>query len=383
MHAGIIATPVAAAPPAVARQYFMAQNLGQASNADATTWTNHCTLTFTPDSGKDYVIFWSFEMTCVAASFRYAEARLTLGGSAIDTLAIDFHTADDWPSQGLLHKLTGAGTPITLTLDFRRANDADVTRIAYLRGARIVALRLESGDQWAESLASQTNTSAGSFSDAVSLSFTPASMRPYLILGAGAIYGSGAQQIRLSDGTTTVTPITSTPLSAPWGQVAAWVQPGLSGAKTYHLQYRCNGAFDSTIIGARLLALDLSGFSHAYHAEMAGPASTSSTSYEDALTLSRTITADDFLVISAFEGYLTGGQNGVPHIRLTDQSGEVIEAHDTQLGTGAQVPGFVATIGAYAAGVRSWALQGWGGATAPTPGATLGDNAVIAVLKLN
>jgi hypothetical protein len=185
--AGIIATPVGGSGSASARTYFSAQSLPEKQNVDEGNWTNQVTLTATLTG--DFVVFWSCECTIDTqnVSEPHVEVRLKAGVTTIDTISETGVGGDGWFAEQGMHFITGAGA-VTITLDFRRTDDT-LSPTAKCRNGRIFALKLESGDKKAESLPFQSDTVI-SFTDALTLSFTPDTAGSYLILAFAHLTGS-------------------------------------------------------------------------------------------------------------------------------------------------------------------------------------------------
>lgn len=390
-HPGIVAAQSAAVRPTITRQYFGAEGLGVITGSDASTWWNLATLTFTPDSGADYLVIWTCELNGDLTTFNGTVARIAEGGTTIDqVIHVPTLTADTaaWALQGGFYKHTSGGSPVplTLTLDIKRHDDSSLPMTPKGRQARIIVLRLEADDQWAENTAPQT-TFSNTPVDGLSLNFTPGTAGDYLVLGLGMVAGGTVSErpsMRLYDGTVG-TPDQVYEVRGLHGFMSAvhpWVKTGVSGAQTWKLQYWDKSNFGVTLSGARIVALRMDGFSHVFRSELNAMNAGGETGYTDALTLSRDVQAKDFLAIGVWNEGRSGANTNLFGAQFVDDAGSINENLET---VGPQDaanvnPGFSVRLAAYSAARRTWHIQrkspGFANAQIVTPG-------LIALLQLN
>jgi len=249
------------------RIYHYAES-ANTSTTTSTSDTAKVTLTFTPDPNSEYVYIWSAQVSSGSTS-QDVRVNLKTGSTIIAEGNIEDKDTTDWhPVSGLEHETFGA-TPsaVTLTLNWSRES----TATAGIREARILALKLESGDIYTENTNDQTNTTT-TFSTALTLNWTPASAGDYILMGSAEYRFSAAGEVitkivhsSTDYGTTTARPQDTTNYMP--GMHAVYLS-NLSGAQTATMQWARSATATGTAYCRRaaLLALRVDNFPSVFEA---------------------------------------------------------------------------------------------------------------------
>src|SRR3990167_454032 len=169
-----------------ARQTYYAEDLGS-SNTTSISYGNKVTLTFTPDANADYIIFWSASLQQATNLTADCKVRLqnTTGAVTLDEHNVEQKDLTDWnPVGGFAREQFGA-SPAEQVYAIQFAAETD-TNSVNIQDARLVAIRLDAADTYAESLADGTTT-LGTFVDKTTLTFTPGSSGDYLLFGSAGV----------------------------------------------------------------------------------------------------------------------------------------------------------------------------------------------------
>ena len=170
------------------RQFFEASQVAEVTR-NTTGAVVACTLNFTPDANRDYVVMFSADLQQrghLTAPSPGAHVRFMQGtnfGRRIVWRANDANPGDDWVPIGSIYHLPANATPteLSFTLEIEDLS-TDTSIVTAIKNIQMIALRLEEGDH----ILVGPNLTHGSttFTDGVSLTFTPATPGDYLILGS-------------------------------------------------------------------------------------------------------------------------------------------------------------------------------------------------------
>jgi hypothetical protein len=283
----------------MSRVYHYAESTTLSTTTSSSDQTK-VTLTFQPDADSQYVYIWSAQ---VQSSNTSDDVRVNLrtgstvlaAGNLEDKDVTDFH-----PVSGLASETFGASpSSVTLTLNY----SAESGNTAEIREARILALKLETGDVYAENTSDQTTTST-SFSTALTLSWTPASAGDYILLGSAEYrFGSEGEVITrfvhnsTNYGVTTSRP--KDPTNYHPGLHAVYLT-NLSGSQSATVEWARSATTASTAYcrRARLLALRADGFPAVEQAASRTRQTTTSTTLQQAVTTGTvTVVAEPYLIL--------------------------------------------------------------------------------------
>lgn len=370
-----------------AREHYYAEALTETTTT-STSYSDQVSLTATLSSGADYWIIFSAEINQSTNATADAKVRLynDTGAAMLRELNLEMKdqsaTTGDYMSVSGIDKITGTGSSNTWSLEFAAETSTNTVRC---RNASIFILKVGAADQYAESEGDSTSTST-SFTTKTTLTFTPASTGDYLLIASAALNldttgsepncrlangGSyyGAMQLTNKDSTN----------YAPWNTA---IKLNLAASsQTFTIEYSVTDGIGegATIRHASILAIRLDAFANAYYAEDLTELSTTSTTFQDKVTLTQTPAARDHLV-------LAGGRTGAAStsdtalFRLTE-AGSSVRAHQYEKpgGSAANARAWMAARSAsLAASSTTWKTQV---ATRVSAAARLSDS-FIAVLDL-
>ena len=287
-----------------ARQTYYAEALASDNNTSV-TYKTMVTLTFTPDANADYLFFWSASIRQNTNLTADAKARLlnTTSVVTLDEQNLESKDLTDWnPVGGFAREQFGA-SPAEQVYAIQFAPETDTNSVD-MQDARLVAVRLDAADAYAESLADGT-TALGTFQDKTTLTFTPGSSGDYLLFGSAGVRNQSdgdEMQVQILDpASAAVGLMRYFPKDAtnyvPWVTMAK--QTLAASSQTFKIQFRNLPNLGDTIAirYARLLALRLDGFEASYYAEdKTTTTTTTSASYTDKVTLTQTPAAVEHLL---------------------------------------------------------------------------------------
>jgi hypothetical protein len=345
----------------VTRQVYSNEVAGPVSNTDSTTPTSLVSLTFTPDANKTYAIFWSGEFTFGTN----AAVSLILYEGGVEVLRArevpkEFGGPVDYKLRGGFIIHAAGASPASTTWELKVVRPG-ASSTASARNGRLVALRLETGDYYGESLGDDTTTST-TYADKATVSFTGTG-GDYLIIGSGIQTGSAADagKSRLSDGTNTSYPVQMLQ-SAGTDMMAfgiAWARTAVSGSVTFRTQYATRaGGTSSTHNQYRILALAMDALYGDFNTTLGSDNGGTDIAYTDALSLTHTPAAADHLLFASWS--MRGSNTTVSgQVQLRDGGVSVgqniAEAASTLSGMGQG--SFVCLPVTYAAASRTWDIQ--------------------------
>jgi len=272
------------------------------STTTQTSYQDKVTLTFTPDDSSTYMILGTWLLQGSSTSYQ-AKAKLTrTTGTAKDFGEQIYQPKDntDYISGACLGIDTFGTSPGSQTYKIQFcSNNAGGT--ARIKEARIIAIKLVSADQYAQSESRSTTTST-SYQDKTTLTFTPESQGDYIIIATAILDGSSASydfkcQLLVGAATYSITNIETVGAANrySWG---SFVRLNLSASsQTIKIQYCSESGATAGIANARIVVLRADQFENNYYAESNTRSTTTSTSYQDKTTLTQTPQAQDHLVI--------------------------------------------------------------------------------------
>jgi hypothetical protein len=296
----------------MARWAAVATAAEETSTTSNSVWSTHVTLTQTPPTGsKDYWIFWSCD-TQVNNASADVQAELYDSTGAVTLAATNWEAREasspiDWRSFGGFVKWTSPSSPVSNSWILRVKSETS-GNTSKLRNGKIIIVESNAADQYAAD-ATRRTTASSTWSDQLSLTFSPATTGDYLLIGYANTDSSTTADtvgVRLldSDGSTAWFDDGTTPKDA--ANVLTWnalvyKASVTTGSKTFKIQYSSlNNSATTGIQKAALLALRLdAGFSETNQTVLASNNSGTDTTAATVLTLTWTATANKYLVLAA------------------------------------------------------------------------------------
>jgi hypothetical protein len=348
-------------PTPVTRQIYSSEVAGPVNNTDATTPTSLVTLTFTPDASATYAIFWSAEFSFNVA----ANMALIVYEAGVESLRAfespkELGAPIDYKQRGgfLIHAAGGSPSSTTWEIKVVRTGGSGT---ASAKNGRLVAVRLESFDHYAESLGADSQTGT-TYLDKASTTFDAGTAQDYLVIGSGIQEPSSgnATRSRLSDGTNATYVVEfhgGASQLFPFG--IAWVRTGLSGSVTFKTQFSAHAAgVTCATSNNRILALALGSFHDNYNTTLGSSSAGTDIAYTDALTMTDTPAAADHLEVACWHAR-SSGTTITAYTQFRDDattiSENVVEVPSATSGRGMSC--FVVKAVTYAAASRTWDIQ--------------------------
>jgi hypothetical protein len=297
----------------VARQVYQAASLAEATNS-TTTYQTAATLAFTPASGERYLLLWSARISQPTNLTVSVRARLeeTATGSVLGEVIREPKDPNDRMfAGGVAVYISPDGAPVNFEVQFNVTTAATVGTIDQVR---IVAVRLEDGDENVAAAASVTNAT-GTYAIRATLSFTPATPGDYLIIASAEMRNSSngdAVGVRLTDtagvhwgdvnfggGVNEGINTKDVRDYNPWSVMVR--QAALSGPQSFAISFANATAAGDTIEirRARIVALRLDQFNGDEYAEVRARATANGTAYADRADLTAALPAGDHLILAA------------------------------------------------------------------------------------
>lgn len=323
------------------RQNFYAEAAGPVTTTSS-TFSDLTTLTFTPDNGVDYVVFWSLQQSN-NSSTADGQARLYNDTTATQLVlqnweAHETSTPIDKRSLGGMYKFTGAGASVTLKI--QAASESTNSVVSTL--GRILVIAFGSNDKYAESTARVTTTST-TFSIKCTLTFTPGSQGDYILFSSAnqdtaaadfsdiGLFLDGTATLGLNTGNYDEPGSKDTTNRYPW--VKAYKAASLSAAShDFTIQFKAGTAGVTNGIGEmRILALRVSDLEAVYEAQVDGPSRSSGTesTYQTATSLTQTTANVAHAIIAAGE-YANLTNNTVSAFMNLDEGGSSLSESSTE-----------------------------------------------------
>lgn len=369
------------------RQYYYAESNGE-STTTATSAQDKVSLTFTPDASATYYVVASYQLANSAAAVN--TTSLFLNSTTPTTFATgtsQMTNATDYFALGGAAVETFGGSPASQTYKIQYYT-ANASWSAKIKNARIFAIRKETSDESAVSLAEQTNTTAV-LADACTLTFTPASNGRYLIIAtcdwktsATGVLCRVALDVNGTEWARTDNDSNGTADRREWG-AAIPVDLTSGGSRTIKIQFSRVTTGTAYVYNCRIIALRLDTFTATYDATQQTRATTTSSAYSDFLARTSTVSAGTHL-------YLYSGVSDAPSQTTTSPTAQGLNhdgsTSDAELIFRSRQPSrtqssclFSLRVETLTAGSKSWKIQ----QRSPNNSNTVGfDEGAIAVLQL-
>ena len=293
----------------MARTWYRNQALSRQTTT-STTYADVVGLTFTPQASTDYWLLWSaiFDSSVTTDNSRH---RLR-DDSAGANLANPNHRAQSTTekmSVGGIAAWTSGASPGSQTFSIEHQCETAGTTTG-TSDAHLIAIKRETGDQYAESTGSSSTTSS-TLADKATLTFTPASAGDYLILVSAEINGfvnaspfqargrclldvNGTPYLDTVDGYMTLT----TTQYASWA--GAVVASFGAGSQTLKIRYASSDNTTTVQIRqARILAIRLDSFPLAATDQDNTRQTTTASSAQVAAGVTLTAQGADYLMLGA------------------------------------------------------------------------------------
>lgn len=161
-----------------AREFYSAFSAAEVSTVSLTEWASVGSLSFTPQAGVAYVVFWSFEATKTNITNTSLQFRVAVDGVAVDQASVRARNANDYPQFFGFIGVSGDGIAKTVSLDII---NLQAPYAVVGRNASLVALALGANDFYAESLL-RTETNSSTLAPLCEIN-TAAAAGEYLVLG--------------------------------------------------------------------------------------------------------------------------------------------------------------------------------------------------------
>ena len=146
------------------------------SSTTSTSYQTKTTLSFTPTAADDWVILGFAEYKGTSTSYS-VRARLVIDGVTENEITVEPTNATDYQSYTAMKVASLSAAAHTVTLDYSSESSSAT---AYIRNARIVALRKSSLD--IQSNAVDTQQTLGAINVLCAATFTPAAAGDYLLI---------------------------------------------------------------------------------------------------------------------------------------------------------------------------------------------------------
>lgn len=315
----------------MSRQVYYAESLGESTvtGAGSDSYQDKTTLTFVPDANQDYIIFWSADVIALStADDLYARLYNSTDAVVLSEQNQENRTTGNTPYR-MVHgfaKYSAGASPASTSFKIQYRNET-TSITAKIRNARILAVRVESDDEYAESLSDQTVTS-NSYVDGATLTFTPPSQGDYLVFVAcDWNHGSTADIAYihlLNPSSTSIGEMQHINRDAAnYNPYTTMVKENLTASsKTYKIQIHRTSTNTITVRNQRIFAMRLDTFVNTYYAEDRTRATTTSTSYQDDNSLTQTTNAADHLIFNVAGG--DGSSNGTSNYLQFLEDGNVM-----------------------------------------------------------
>lgn len=373
-----------------ARQFFHAEDRTETSTT-STTYGDKVALTFTPDANSDYILIWCAVQKNASNITDDSKVRFfhDTASTVINETTFEGSTSsaplDYIPTYGIKKQSFGA-SPASQTYSIEFAAETAGNTIN-CKEASIIAIKMDAADQYAESEAI-SSTTATTFQDKTTLTFTPASAGDYLIICSSewqVDVAGGAMEMKLLDDTSTdrgLTLITPTEI-LNWLPHGTFIRLNLSAAsKTFKTQFRnVSGAVNVDMQRSRIFAMRLDTLDNNYYVESRTRSTTTSTTYQDKATLTATPLAQDHLKLYCG---IEDGNNAAVNYWWRSIEGAAVEFETVAEAANNDVtrndrPGITFRLDTLAASSTTWKTQWRSETTAGTAGF---EESAISILQL-
>lgn len=365
------------------RQTFYAE-----SNTESTTTStsdqDKVTLTQTPDANSDYFIF-GCSLLGYSGSTADTRHKLvnTTSATTFNTINVEAKDATDYTSFFGATKETFGASPASQTWKIQYSSESGL-HTAKIKEGRILAVKKDSNDQYAESLGDSTTTSA-SFQTKVTLTWTPGSQGNYTFVFVADVNDNNTGALFVTqldvDGTTQYV-ASDRYIDDTTSYVSIMgVVPGINltaASHTITLQFKSDGTNTVTIRNAKIIALRESDFDVAQTVRQGTRQTRTASTYADVTgaTLTFTPAAVEHIIFagSIFDhsSITSSGYN-----QLLEGSTTIAEMTEEPTNTAEDMPFLTFYRKTLAASSTTWAIQH----KAESTGTVGSDELAIAVFQ--
>jgi hypothetical protein len=268
-----------------------------------TDYQDKTTLTFIPDPNSTYLIIASWLMNESSVSYGVQGKLTRTTGTVKDFSELIYMPKDpsDYISGGAIGIDSFGSSPEAQTykIQYKTNNTAAIGRI---KDAKIIAIKMNSADQYAQ-LETRATTNSTAYVDSANLTFTPSTAGDYIIIATADLDGANntvdfRAQLNIDSSIYSNYNIeTFNPINKYlWGMVK---KVNLTAAShTIKIQYSTeNASYAAGIANARIIALRADEFNNNYYDSAEGRLTTTLTSYTNYLALTQTTQESNHLII--------------------------------------------------------------------------------------
>ena len=273
-----------------------------ANSTTSTTWQTQTGITFTPDANKAYLIMGQIQYANGSSFVGAAQFRLNDGTTDFQSFELSGRNdgTNYWSNLMLaIYPSTGSPSSKTYNLQYRSSSGSTAAKI---KNARIIAIRLESDDQYGETLGTAA-TSSSSWTDRVTVTNSASGTNDFICIGAaeflhtsaGVSYGGGKMVLNGTDYSLGAVGDSGSIGYQGWSGV--W-QVSLANSNTAKTAYRSQNGNSVTIRNARMVILKSSNFPAVFFSGQQTRQTRANTAYADALSYAPTLNGTaDYLVL--------------------------------------------------------------------------------------
>jgi hypothetical protein len=368
----------------VTRQVYSSESLAEVTNTNSASPTTLVSLTFTPDANKAYVIFWSAEHSIATAGQRTV-LRFREAGSDIilsDEAPKEASTPVDYWQRGGFTIYPASASPASTTWDITVVRSG-ASGTARARNGRLVAMRLENGDDYAVSTGADTVTGT-TYGDKASLVVNAGAGQDYLVLASASLEPGTSNNIRFRaehGGANSYVAEMRDSGGAAMAAGIAWARTGLTGSNTFKTQFSAASGGVSVVSSKhRILALALGAVYDNDTSTLGSDSAGTDIAYTDALSLTATPAAADYLLIASW--FMKGSNSTVStQSQLRDGGTSLTQSiAEQRVGAADGMGCFIVKAATYTAASRTWDIQRLSEANTVTN--TILAGAIISTLQL-
>ena len=360
---------------------YFAENTSRATTT-STSYTDHTTLTFTPNASKDHWLVWSGIHDVSGTATNDGFIRLFNSSDSLTYNEQFFEPkdlTDNRPVYGL-KKYTSSASPASTVFKTQIRTNATSYTVGF-QSCRIFLIEAGAHDQYVES-DGNSNTTSATFQTKATLTFTPGSDGDYLIIATAEVNCSATTsdinvrlvysgtnysdaQIRLND----------TRNYVPWGGIVKLTLAASS--QTITIQFASDGTNTVNIVNARIVAIRLDAFGNSYYTEDRSRTTTTSGTPQDKSTLTQTPVAVEHAI---FACHLADNSSSSvsANQKLVEDSTEIAIGIFEGIASAKHDPFFCVYRKTLSAVETTWKTQYYSETTSATTGS---DESAIAILQ--
>ena len=288
-----------------ARQNYYAESTAE-STTTSTSYQDKTTLTFTPDDSATYFIFATWLHTNSSTSHRQIANLIRTSGTPVTFSELDERNfATNEYRSGFVVGIDAFGASPgeqTYKIQHKSSNASGTEKI---KEAKILAIKKDSLDEYAESLTRATTTSTVSYVDGVTKTFTPGTTGDYIIFAQAVVDSSATNrfpQVKLNvDGTETgFQQLAVRDTATGKSYFGTLVKVNLTNSShTIKLQYKISASGTMGITNQRLIILRADVFENVYYDEDDARTTTTAGTYQDKSVLTQTPEAFEHVIFGA------------------------------------------------------------------------------------